>query len=531
MLRTLLLSLVLASSVALALPAEQPMVLVHTGYLLDANDQPVSEPAEAMTFRLFDQNAPVDTEHKLWEGSCTVAVDQGHYAVALGKDCGTNLLPSMLPTDEPRYLEVSVGTTRLLPRMLVGTVPTAAVATNALAVGGESLDDLDARYARFQADPATPQAGSLALTGAFASGSIATTGDANVGGSLTATGTVSAGSLATTGDANVGGKLAASALAGDGSALTNLDASQLAAGTIPDGRISGTQSSAVSFSNPSNTFSGSFAGAFTGTLGGSGAAITGLNADGLASGTVADARLPSDVARLGEANAFTAAQTISSGAATALTLQGSSTLLSLFPDGADGSSLQFTTDGAVGSSGAFDYSIDVGYPYSTGWRAGPRLNLLRYVDGDTVFATDKSGAALGRVGIGTTTPQATLDVAGSLRAQSLKVNDTPVPVCGIFRPSHTGGNGCSNECQNFSQLAKAAGWNSCVPRDNAPFNGGGRQFYLDHACTSAVGPGYTYYETRFASLDPNENTAAGDGALYLVWQQCNDITPSFWCCQ
>ncbi len=70
------------------------------------------------------------------------------------------------------------------------------------------------------------------------------------------------------------------------------DASNLAAGTLPSARLSGVYSGAVSFSNAGNT------------LAGSGAGLTGLNAAALASGTVADARLSSNVALLNGAQLF-----------------------------------------------------------------------------------------------------------------------------------------------------------------------------------------------------------------------------------
>ena len=56
------------------------------------------------------------------------------------------------------------------------------------------------------------------------------------------------------------GSIAATAFSGNGSSLTNLNAGNLVAGTLPDARISGNYSSAVTFSNPSNLFTGSGAG-------------------------------------------------------------------------------------------------------------------------------------------------------------------------------------------------------------------------------------------------------------------------------
>ena len=66
---------------------------------------------------------------------------------------------------------------------------------------------------------------------------------------------------------------------GNGGGLTNLNASKLASGTLPDGRLSGTYSGALTLNNAANSFSGS------------GANLTGLNAGNLDTGLVPDARL------------------------------------------------------------------------------------------------------------------------------------------------------------------------------------------------------------------------------------------------
>lgn len=82
---------------------------------------------------------------------------------------------------------------------------------------------------------------------------------------------------------NVAGAIVGTSFSGDGSSLLNLNASQLASGTVPSGRLSGTYSSAVTLNNAANSYSGS------------GANLTSLNANNLASGTVPLARLASNV--------------------------------------------------------------------------------------------------------------------------------------------------------------------------------------------------------------------------------------------
>jgi hypothetical protein len=75
------------------------------------------------------------------------------------------------------------------------------------------------------------------------------------------------------------GAITAGSFTGAGSGLTGLNASQLASGTVPSDRLSGSYAGALTFNNAGNSFTGN------------GSALTALNAGNLASGTVASARL------------------------------------------------------------------------------------------------------------------------------------------------------------------------------------------------------------------------------------------------
>jgi hypothetical protein len=77
--------------------------------------------------------------------------------------------------------------------------------------------------------------------------------------------------------------------------LGNLSAAQLT-GTVPAGRLAGNYPNLVDFTNGANNVAGTFSG--------SGAALTGLNASQLASGTVADVRLSSNVPLLNANQTF-----------------------------------------------------------------------------------------------------------------------------------------------------------------------------------------------------------------------------------
>lgn len=86
--------------------------------------------------------------------------------------------------------------------------------------------------------------------------------------------------------------------------LGNLAVSQLA-GTLTSTQLAGTYSSPVSFTNNGNVFSGTYSGTFSGN----GANLTALNGSQVTSGTVADARLSSNVAFLNGNQTFTGTNT------------------------------------------------------------------------------------------------------------------------------------------------------------------------------------------------------------------------------
>ena len=86
--------------------------------------------------------------------------------------------------------------------------------------------------------------------------------------------------------------------------LGTLSANQLV-GTLPSAQVSGTYFGQVNFTNSTNTFVGTFTG--------NGAALTNLNATQLTFGTVADARLTTNVALLNASQTFTGSNTFSGG--------------------------------------------------------------------------------------------------------------------------------------------------------------------------------------------------------------------------
>lgn len=136
--------------------------------------------------------------------------------------------------------------------------------------------------------------------------------------------TVSAGNLDVTGDVDASGTITGANIVGSGTGITALNASNVASGTLADGRLS----TNVALLNGGQTFSAltSFSagvsvtgavnatGAISGaTISGDGSALTSLNASNISSGTVADGRLSSNVALLTGTQTFTGAKSFSSG--------------------------------------------------------------------------------------------------------------------------------------------------------------------------------------------------------------------------
>jgi len=86
--------------------------------------------------------------------------------------------------------------------------------------------------------------------------------------------------------------------------------------------------------------------------------------------------------------------------------------------------------GLSGGSGAMNLAFRMGYPYPTGVNAGPKLDWLKVINGNTILATNDSGLPLGRVAIGTTLSNANFNAAepyklyvkGGIRTEEVKVD-------------------------------------------------------------------------------------------------------------
>src|SRR4051812_10686444 len=123
----------LALALALAAPARADVTfsVSHTGRILGADDKPLEAPTAALRFRILNRDVTSDGEVELWKAVCTVPVLSGFYTVTRGAGCGGALSSSLFPAAEGRWLEFSIESQVLSPRLRFGTAPTAAVAQDA----------------------------------------------------------------------------------------------------------------------------------------------------------------------------------------------------------------------------------------------------------------------------------------------------------------------------------------------------------------------------------------------------------------
>jgi hypothetical protein len=198
---------------------------------------------------------------------------------------------------------------------------------------------------------------------------------------------------------------------GNGAGLTELNASRLSSGTLADARLSAniarldanqTFSGVLDLRNAANSYSGS------------GAGLTSLNASELDTGTVADARLSSNAARRAGGNAFTGSQTVTGGSVGIGTSSPGAPLHvvggSSFPHlkVAAGSASPYGAIlglDATATAGGKDYLI-----FSGGGTANQgKLVIQNLTDALNILTLNPNGD----VGVGTTSPANKFSVAGN----------------------------------------------------------------------------------------------------------------------
>ena len=256
--------LFLTGAVSLALAASPSALVNYQGVLRNASNAPLSGTFD-MVFRFYDAMAGgneilVDSHTAV--GGSPITVSGGLFNVQLGSGVLTDgvgpgvysSLAEVFASYGTVYLSVQVGSEVLTPRTRIVSAAYSLNSDNLDGRSSEAFAQLGVANV-FTTGPQTIQAGSVATKGLIVR---AVGGQAvnlqewqnSVGTAVTSVrpdGTFS----------------------GDGSGLTGLNASSLASGAVPDGRLSGTYSAAMTFSNASNSFTGS------------GSGLTNVNADKL----------------------------------------------------------------------------------------------------------------------------------------------------------------------------------------------------------------------------------------------------------
>lgn len=183
---------VLAMVMAPAVGAAVPGTITYQGYLTTSTGTPVSGTVSAV-FGLY--SSPTGTAAPLWTETQSIATANGVYAVQLGSITGFNTVPGLFDNGA-LYLGIAVnGDPELLPRQQLTSVGYALRAEKADSVPDAALS---ANVALLNGTQTFAGANTLANAG------------------------------------NV--------FAGDGAGLTNLNADNLASGTLPASRLSGTYS-------------------------------------------------------------------------------------------------------------------------------------------------------------------------------------------------------------------------------------------------------------------------------------------------
>ncbi|APD06228.1 hypothetical protein UJ101_00689 [Flavobacteriaceae bacterium UJ101] len=96
--------------------------------------------------------------------------------------------------------------------------------------------------------------------------------------------------------------------------------------------------------------------------------------------------------------------------------------------------------GYSGPTGAINWALRGVYQYPRGVNyneVGGDLDLIKSLDGNTILATKSDNTLLGKVGIGTSSPDELLTVKGKIHAEEVRV-DLSVPADYVFEKYYTG---------------------------------------------------------------------------------------------
>ncbi len=120
-------------------PTAVPNLIRYSGTLKDAQGAAVSSTAAGVTFAIYKQQ---DGGAPIWMETQTVTPDaSGNYSVLLGSTTATGLPADLFSQEEQRWLGVQVQGQAEQPRVLLVSVPYAFKAHEAETLGGKSVSD------------------------------------------------------------------------------------------------------------------------------------------------------------------------------------------------------------------------------------------------------------------------------------------------------------------------------------------------------------------------------------------------------
>ncbi|MEN9676595.1 MAG: hypothetical protein RIS76_2491 [Verrucomicrobiota bacterium] len=213
---------------ARAANANPPGQLTFQGFLTDGNGVPLGNAAPTNTPVIFQIFTDSIGGSPLWGSIQTVTVDKGHFSVLLGEGTGNGSDPFTADLSSlfsgadasDRFIQITVGTSAILPRLRFLSSPYALLARTATSIVKNGTEVFDG---------STLNAERLSVTGEV-TGPLKVSGELRVN-SLVVTNGAVVGSLST------GGAVVAGSFSGNGAAVTAINGANISTGTISELRL------------------------------------------------------------------------------------------------------------------------------------------------------------------------------------------------------------------------------------------------------------------------------------------------------
>ena len=120
-------------------PVTVPDTVAFTGWLADADGQPLDEEGLDIEFEIHADPEPDEEDEGLWQDELSVDVEQGRFSVELG---GDEPFGPKVWTGERRWVRIVINEEPLEPLTPITTVPYAFRSIRSVYLGDESADDI-----------------------------------------------------------------------------------------------------------------------------------------------------------------------------------------------------------------------------------------------------------------------------------------------------------------------------------------------------------------------------------------------------